>query len=148
MDQWLVENLRCPRHQVELSLEGAALSCADGCRYPVLDGVPILLLPDARQTMGLAGASLASSRQVNEDGGLYLESLGISDEEKRGIVDLVERGVTAIDPVVSYMVGATNGIAYKSLVGNLSDYPIPRLPLPDAKGERSEERRVGKECRL
>jgi SAM-dependent methyltransferase len=40
-----------------------------------------------------------------------------------------------IDPIVSFLVGATNGIAYKHLRGRLSDYPIPELRLPTANGK-------------
>lgn len=93
-----------------------------------------MLLPDARQTMGLANTSLELSHVSNTDGGLYLDTLGISAEGKQGVLGLVEKQDTAIDPVVSYMVGATNGIAYKSLVGKLRSYPIPDLRLPTANG--------------
>jgi len=134
MDQWLIENLVCPRHKDALSFNNNYLSCPCGCQYPVVDGIPIMLLPDAQQTMGLANTSLELSHESNTDDGLYLDSLGISAEEKRGVLDLVEKQDTAIDPVVSYMVGATNGIAYKSLVGKLSSYPIPDLRLPTANG--------------
>lgn len=134
MDRWLLENLVCPRHKEALTYENQQLSCPCGCHYPVVDGVPIMLLPDAHQTMGLAIASLELSHGPNTDGGLYLASLGISDQEKQGILDLIERQDTVIDPVVSFMLGATNGIAYKSLVGKLSEYPIPDLRLPGADG--------------
>jgi len=134
MDQWLIENLVCPRHKEALSFDTNQLSCPCGCQYPMVDGIPVMLLPDARQTMGLANTSMQLSHVANTDGGLYLESLGISAQEKQGILDLVEKQDTTIDPVVSFIVGATNGIAYKSLVGKLHEYPIPDLRLPDASG--------------
>jgi SAM-dependent methyltransferase/uncharacterized protein YbaR (Trm112 family) len=134
MDQWLIENLVCPRHQAPLSHDTNHLSCPCGCQYPVVDGIPVMLLPDAQQTMGLAHTSLELSQRANANGGLYLESLGLSDREKQGILELVKKGGASIDPVVSYMVGATNGIAYKSLVGRLDEYPIPDLRLPAANG--------------
>jgi SAM-dependent methyltransferase/uncharacterized protein YbaR (Trm112 family) len=134
MDQWLVENLACPRHKEALTFDNDQLSCPCGCKYPVIEGIPVMLLPDARQTMGLANTSLELSQIANSDGGLYLDSLGISAEEKQGVLDLAVKQDTSIDPVVSYMVGATNGIAYKSLVGKLRSYPIPDLRLPAANG--------------
>lgn len=135
MDQWLIDNLVCPRHQLALSFDEGQLSCEHGCRYPIVDGVPVMLVADTRQTMELAETSLSLSQDMHSNDGLYLESLGISDQEKQGILELVEEKVTSIDPVVSYMLGATNGIAYKSLVGNLREYPIPELRLPNANGE-------------
>jgi ubiquinone/menaquinone biosynthesis C-methylase UbiE len=36
--------------------------------------------------------------------------------------------------VVSFLIGATNGIAYKSLIGRLQSYPIPEIPVADGKG--------------
>ena len=134
MDQWLIENLACPRHREALTFDSDQLSCPCGCKYPVVEGIPVMLLPDARQTMGLANTSLELSQIANSDGGLYLDSLGISAEEKQGVLDLAKKQDTSIDPVVSYMVGATNGIAYKSLVGKLRSYPIPDLRLPAANG--------------
>lgn len=100
--------------------------------YPVVDGLPVLLRDDVEQTIGLARASLdrANGRLIDQRAPeLFLESLGISEEEKLGVVDLARRSSNLIDPVVSYLVGATNGIAYKHLIGRLEHYPIPSFPL-------------------
>jgi SAM-dependent methyltransferase len=45
-----------------------------------------------------------------------------------------EAGANAIDPVVSYLVGATSGHGYKNLIGQVMTYPIPYIPLPDGDG--------------
>jgi SAM-dependent methyltransferase len=66
--------------------------------------------------------------------GLYLESLGISEDEKAVAVALAARG-GPVDPVASVLVGATSGHAYSHLVGRLTDYPIPELPLPPGQGK-------------
>jgi SAM-dependent methyltransferase len=103
-----------------------------GAIYPVVDGLPVLLRDDVEQTIGLARASLdrASGRFIDQRAPeLFIESLGISEEEKAGVVDLARRSPNLIDPVVSYLVGATNGIAYKHLLGKLDHYPIPSFPL-------------------
>lgn len=136
MDQWLIDNLVCPRHKADLAFNESTLSCPCGCRYPVVDGIPVMLLSDTEQTMGLATTSMELSQTDNTDGGLYLDSIGVSAEEKQGIRDLARSPRNPIDPVVSYLVGATNGIAYKSLVGKLREYPIPELRLPAASGAR------------
>src|ERR1041385_5630502 len=41
----------------------------------------------------------------------------------------------SIDPVIRHVVGATNGILYRSLIGRLSSYPIPDMKLPEGRGE-------------
>jgi SAM-dependent methyltransferase len=66
---------------------------------------------------------------------LYLESLGVSEAEKNLIVTLADAPATTIDPVVSVILAATNGILYKHLIGRLTIYPIPRLPLPQGEGK-------------
>src|SRR6187402_1499218 len=40
----------------------------------------------------------------------------------------------AIDPVVAFLVAATNGLLYRHLIGQLTSYPIPDLALPPGNG--------------
>ena len=131
---WLSENLACPRHRVPLAAIGQTLHGSCGCRFPVVDDIPVMLLDDVAQTIGLAHASMRLSRQPDAADPLYVESLGISEAEKAGVRRLAGEG-GGIDPVVSYLVGATNGIAYKGLIGGLSAYPIPDLPMEGGGGE-------------
>ena len=135
MNEWLAENLMCPRHGIHLRFDGDNWNCAKRCSFPSVDGVPVLLLDEVRHTMDLAKTSLQQCRSPNTDGGLYVESLGLSDDEKRGILELASSGTGEMDPVVSFLVGATNGIAYKDQIGTLSDYPIPKLRLPPSDGK-------------
>ena len=137
IDPWYVENLACPRDHGPLAFDGAALQCTAGHRYPVIDGLPVMLLDDVSQTMPLALASMSRARGEAGDGrvpGMYLESLGISDEEKAGIVDRVRAGTAAVDPVVSFLVGATSGYMYAHQIGKWTVYPIPSLRLPPGGG--------------
>ncbi|MCX7140565.1 MAG: class I SAM-dependent methyltransferase [Proteobacteria bacterium] len=46
----------------------------------------------------------------------------------------VAKEQSGVDPVVSYLIGATNGIAYKRLRGCLEAYPIPTIRLPKSNG--------------
>jgi SAM-dependent methyltransferase/uncharacterized protein YbaR (Trm112 family) len=134
MNQKLLDILACPRHRLPLTAASSALNCPNGCSFPVVDGVPVFLLEEATETMGIAGASLRQAREPGDDR-LFVETLGLSDDQKRGILDLVAHPSEAIDPVVSYLVGATNGIAYVNLIGHLKEYPIPQIRLPDSRGE-------------
>lgn len=129
--EWLAEQLVCPRHRVSLVHHASSLACAHGCSFPIVDGVPVMLLAEQQQTIGVATSSL--TQKAHEGAPWYLETLGISDEEKYGILALAETS-SRIDPVVSYLVGATNGIAYKGLIGRLESYPLPDIPLPEGGG--------------
>jgi SAM-dependent methyltransferase/uncharacterized protein YbaR (Trm112 family) len=137
MDSWFVENLVCPRDHSGLSYQGSSLRCANGHEYPVVDGVPVMLLNDVEQTLGVAQKSYRSAvTQSHDSGSLYLESVGLSEDEIESIRTLSKQTDYSIDPVVSYLVGATNGIAYKHLLGKLNTYPIPRLRLPAGNGKK------------
>lgn len=134
VDQELLDILACPRDQTALQLQDNQLTCANGHIFPVINGVPVLLLAEKEQTIGVASASLNAS-QAGTGGPVYVDTLGLSDEEKRGI----ERDWTAdskIDPVISYLVGATSGWGYVKLIGKLGRYPIPDIPVPSSNGER------------
>lgn len=134
IDPWLAQHLVCPRDHSALSEDGAELVCAAGHRYPVIDGVPVLLVDESAPTIDIAGRSIAAARAPEQSRPLFLETLSLSAEERRGIADLA--GVAhAIDPVVAYLVAATNGLMYRHLIGTLDRYPIPVLPLPPGKGQ-------------
>ncbi len=144
MDPWYLTHLVCPRDHLGLDVvhgAGGRLVCSAGHTYPVVDGVPVLLLDDVAQTMGIAEESMKRANTVPAADGdpasaLYLETLGISEEEKRGLTALASDGRSAIDPVVAFMVGATSGYMYKHVIGTLDSYPIPELRLPAGRGKR------------
>lgn len=138
VDPWFAANLACPVDHGGLVMAGDTLVCANRHRYPVVDGVPVMLRQDVAATISLAEASWDRASGAAPDDrapGLYLESLGIDDDEKRGVLELAARG-GAIDPVVAYLVAATNGLMYKHLIGSLEQYPIPDLALPRGDGRR------------
>jgi SAM-dependent methyltransferase/uncharacterized protein YbaR (Trm112 family) len=109
--------LVCPRDKEALQREGTSLICRQGHRYAVIDDVPVLLVSEAEQThiegtRALAVAELADASSLPKF------------EVKPG----------EIDPFVRNAIGATNGGLYQHLVGNLKEYPIPRLRLPPGDG--------------
>jgi len=139
-DPWFAAHLVCPRHRLPLRQENDLLACPAGDNFPIVDGVPVLLLDDVQQTLAVAQASIKRARgdgqatdsRVPE---LHLESLGIGEAEKTRLVqDYNSQSATGVDPVVSHLVAATNGNLYKNLQGRLSTYPIPELPLARSNG--------------
>lgn len=99
-----------------------------------------MLLDDVEQTIGVARKSLDAARRPRQPDSVgarfYLDSVGVSEAEQNGILELIRKGECKVDPVVSYLISATNGIAYKHLIGTLETYPIPNLRLPDGNGKR------------
>lgn len=114
-DGWMWDNLACPRDGTSLSRTGDSLRCQMLHDYPVVDGVPILLLDDVEQTLWVANASLRKSR----------ESTPLPLDPAAG----------PVHPFVQEAVAATSGYMYKPLVGKLNSYPIPRLRLPVGHGQ-------------
>ena len=136
----LISLLVCPRDHMPLEQEGSFLVCLGGHDYPVVDGVPILLLEDKEQTIGIAKASLASARLVAEGGvpedPWFTSTLGITEAEKAGILELARSPSSSIDPVVPFMIGASNGLLYRGLIGKCQSYTIPELRLHPGNGGR------------
>ncbi len=136
IDSWFLEHLACPADRGALRLRTGELECAAGHRFPIVDGVPVMLLESVPTTMAGTESSLRRARGEGADARapeLYLESLGISDAEKEGVVALARRD-GPVDPVVAYLVAATNGLMYRHLIGSLDRYPVPDIPLPAGDG--------------
>ena len=50
MNNWLRENLVCPRDQQRLFFSEQRATCPEGHEYPVVGGIPVMLLRDAIPT--------------------------------------------------------------------------------------------------
>ena len=116
-DAWLREHLVCPRDHRPLHLSGDTLVCAAGHAYPVVEGVPVMLLEEAERVPEVIARSPEALRSVAEGA-----------REREGMA-------AEVDPFVQKAVMATCGIMYRGLIGRLTRYPIPELRLPPARGE-------------
>lgn len=141
LDSWYLSNLVCPIDGASLDYDGESLRSKAGRIYPVVDGVPVLLVEEEQQTLSVARASIdrAQGRTDIVDQRApqyYLETLGISDAEKTEVVRIHSSKLNTIDPVVMMIMHATSGNAYKSLIGdpNVREYPIPNIELPSSVG--------------
>jgi SAM-dependent methyltransferase/uncharacterized protein YbaR (Trm112 family) len=135
----LIDVLVCPRDHARLVRTGNCLACLNGHEYPVVDGIPVMLLADQRQTIGIAEASRQAAVEVAEgkppEDPFFINTLGVSEEERQGVLAAARAG-GAVDPVAQFMIGATNGILYRELIGKLTGYTIPELRLPPGQGRR------------
>jgi ubiquinone/menaquinone biosynthesis C-methylase UbiE/uncharacterized protein YbaR (Trm112 family) len=123
INKWLKENLVCPRdHNKVIQLNKDILICSLGHKYPVINGIPIMLLEDEvstqpaifNETLKKIKSLQSSFEQANKQSNSYFDSF-------------------AIDPFVQEVIAATCGLIYKPLINKLSRYPIPRLPLAETK---------------
>jgi SAM-dependent methyltransferase/uncharacterized protein YbaR (Trm112 family) len=136
VDPSLLDLLVCPRDRTALSEDGSTLKCAEGHRYPVVEGIPVLF-EDGPKTIWVAENSLKHAWHQDEfqaKDPYHLDTM-ISRAEQEKFKDLLNSPTDGVDPVVSILISATNGIAYLHLVGKLKEYPIPHFRLPPAKGE-------------
>jgi uncharacterized protein YbaR (Trm112 family)/SAM-dependent methyltransferase len=134
IDPTLLSLLACPVDGSSLFLSDGRLMTSAGRSYPVVEGIPILLPPDASQdTLDCIRASRLAL-EGSADDPWHLEALGCSDEERKLIQSLASRPDAKVDPVVNCMVAATCGNLYKHLVGRLPDYPIPHFRMQNGGG--------------
>jgi uncharacterized protein YbaR (Trm112 family) len=142
IDPRLIDIMECPRCHSELQLDAARLCCMSGHEYPVVNGVPVFLLPEKTQTIGIAKNSYDVA-QCDGNGPLYVETLGLSAIERASIEKRwAEKGNgngngngNGIDPAIAYLIGATCGLGYVKLIGKVTTYPIPRIPINEGSGE-------------
>jgi SAM-dependent methyltransferase len=110
----------CPRDRAPLTGGDRVLRCAAGHEYPVVNGIPVLLLGDVEQTHWLANRSLDIAA-------------GNRERWPRAI-PWQPSATQHVHPYVSEMIVKTNGMMYRHLRGNLDEYPIPDIRLPKGKG--------------
>lgn len=109
----LLQLLVCPRDHAPLDESNAGLVCVHGHRYPIVEGIPILLIPEAQQTHTEAVCSLQAAAAPHV------------------MTAPPSRPTTKeIDSFVQQIIAGTNGCLYIPLIGKLTEYPIPTLRLP------------------
>ena len=130
----LLAILACPRHHCGLVCKGARLVCEEGCEFPVVEGIPVMLLAEQTATIGVMSASLQAAAS-GTGAPLYLATIGLDDHERVRVQSQWDANPDApIDPAISNLVGATSGDGYLALRGGMTEYPIPNIPLPEGSG--------------
>ncbi len=122
LDPWFDGRLACPWDRAVLHVGVAAsLSCPTcGRRFPVLDGIPVLLRDDVDHPHAGALESIAQSRAPDD------AAVDVADHEPLAPGE--------VDPHVQHVIAATGGFFYRPVVGRLAAYPIPELRLPPGDG--------------
>jgi SAM-dependent methyltransferase/uncharacterized protein YbaR (Trm112 family) len=118
LDPSLLAFLVCPRDKLPLAQAAGHVGCPNGHHYAVVEGIPILLLSESKQT------------HIEGD-----RSLAVAEQGEAAQLPQFNTGPGEVDPFVRNSIGATNGAFYQHLVGKLADYPIPELRLPEGNGK-------------
>lgn len=129
--------LRCPVTGSSLHKEGGFLVSVEGARYPVVHGVPVLLSFKEEPTLWVRDASIRRALEDPDDE-FHLETIGIGSNQIAELENLLNangRPPEPVDPVASFLVGATCGYMYIEQIGKLESLPIPKLRLPDGEGK-------------
>jgi SAM-dependent methyltransferase len=134
-DELLFDILVDPIDGSRLRTAGDVLVSASGRTFPIVQGVPVMLVDGVDQTIRVAERTLSTVRQkIDLDNPWQLETTVLDPkiiaELNAQLTSLTDQ--TAIDPVINYLICKTNGILYKQLVGKLKHYPIPDIRLPSA----------------
>jgi SAM-dependent methyltransferase/uncharacterized protein YbaR (Trm112 family) len=112
----LIELLACPRDHSSLAVHDNALACEQGHRFPLVNGIPVMVLPDQLQTHDVAGLTIRDA---------YFP-------EFRN-----EQPTTAtrqVDQFVQDSIVLVAGQLYSPIKGRLTRYPVANLELPPGEG--------------
>jgi SAM-dependent methyltransferase len=105
-----------PRDKNDLRRDHDRLVCQHLHDYPIVDGIPIMLIDDVPQTLpDLTQRSLAAAASM------------IADAAAHGTLN------GAVDSFVQEVIVGTNGNLYGRIAGKLPRYPIPEMRLPPAR---------------
>ena len=118
---WLRRHLVCPLHKSYLKFSGDKLVCKEGHSFPVIAGVPVMLLKEVKLPCYPRYEDLWNA--VNK----YLQG-------ERSIYTPKSRA-DKIDPFVNKIIVGTCGNLYKGLKNRLTQYPIPELILPKGNND-------------
>lgn len=126
--------LQCPLNGDPLHQEGDWLVSSRGERYPIIQGVPVLLVKTTDPTLWVVSASYDAARNQPDDP--YHEgTIGCGQAEMRRLRERLKDGVERdVDPIISSLIGATSGYMYVEMVGSLPVVPIPDIRLPQGNG--------------
>lgn len=115
MKAWVEEILACPRDGQSVIPRNGLLECPEGHVYPLVHGIPVMLIEETTPTHGAIAETLSRLRgqSWNQEAGQRLKG---------------------IHPFVLDELVKTCGNMYQR-IKELHDYPIPRLPIsPEIEG--------------
>ncbi len=124
MNEWLRENLVCPRDKQKLQTKENNLVCPENHIYPVVDDIPVMLLEEAEHIHGYITQTLENVAKMQASG-KFIDEFNPS-----------EHNSNSVDPFVQAEIPYTCGNLYIPLLQKLTRYPLPEFRMPQSSGER------------
>ncbi len=121
MNEWLRSRLVCPRDKEKLENKDENLICPLNHIYPIVEGIPVMLVNEAETTHGYIGQTLEKVAALND---------------KRNETENETKRINEVDEFVQSEIPYTSGILYIPLKNKLTSYPIPEFRLPPGNGEK------------
>src|SRR5437868_2878039 len=110
IDEWYLTNLVCCVDHTPLEYRNGHLVSDKGRKYPVVDGVPIMLSEEENFTHGHMLLALKRARgEIAPDvraPHLYIEAMTQPESMREAIAQMANKGDNAVDPYVSHMVAS------------------------------------------
>lgn len=125
MNQWLRENLVCPRDKQKLETVGNDLICLSNHSYPIVEDIPVMLVEEQEHIHGYITETLDTIARMHTSDAAQTEE---------SAVPAAASG--AVDAYVQGEIIYTCGNLYMPLMHRLTRYPIPEFRLPDGGGKR------------
>jgi uncharacterized protein YbaR (Trm112 family)/SAM-dependent methyltransferase len=138
IDPWLLTRLACPYDGAAVRPASTSLVCTTCEReFAVVEGIPVMLRDDVRQTHDSARASLDQVRPRALDAGSGWTAPSAPAQPEADLATHAPSGTEAphIDPFVQQAIAATCGLMYIPLIGQLKTYPVPNIRVPPGRGE-------------
>jgi SAM-dependent methyltransferase/uncharacterized protein YbaR (Trm112 family) len=128
MNEWLRENLVCPRDKSELRTDGNKLICPHKHSYPVVNDIPIMLVEEEEHIHNYITETLGTVAEIDS---LETPESALYSDDKNGSPVAPE-----VDEYVQAELPLTCGNLYMPLQHKLKRYPIPEFRLPAGRGEK------------
>ncbi len=116
-----------PVERKPLQLVGPSLVAENGASYPIVQGIPVLLRADTEQTLWVLRKSYSFAREPSASDPFALDTIGVTEAEKAAILDSLRTSPDAVDPVLRFLIRATNGMGYRYGAADRAP-PIPAFP--------------------
>jgi uncharacterized protein YbaR (Trm112 family) len=128
MDAWWLDLVVDPVDRRPLHLDGRELVAADGTRYPLVNGIPVLLRADLPPTHGGQNRTLKIAELARAGFPIGpLSAANLPKAAKEAVGDEIADGSDAAQAIIRRLIPLTNGFGYRHLTPS-ETITVPTFP--------------------